>query len=405
MSEGDSVTEVTSTGFVERMMNSVGGALLGLGLFGASFFVLWWNEGNVVAEKEAIAELQQFSEIKVDATSESFNNKIVHTSGKLDSVERLGDTFLVPGPYLNLQRTVEMYQWVEKKETKTEKKTGGGETKKTTYRYIKDWEENYQDSSRFKKQAGHINPSMPYKSEALKVKSSTFGKFNGNPVLERISAGDPLTLKPEMLRNDGFKQVGNYFIKRVNTNSQADSVGDIRVSYTAALAGGTYSILAKQTSPATLEAHIAENGKEQFLVASGTISAKKMINDAEAAAETMANVLRIVGFIMMFIGMNLVLAPFATFLDILPILGAAGRFVTGVFSFLVAGVLSATTIILGMIAHNPIVLALVLGGSGFGIFYLYKKAKAKKALATAGSGPRAVPTEASEQEPPRATGT
>ena len=377
MGDSNSVTEVTHVGFVERMMKSVGGALLGLGLFVASFFLLWWNEGNVVAEKEAIAELKNFSRIKVTAPSAENNDKIIHGVGKLRSKTKLGDGIIKQGSYLSLDRTVEMYQWVQHKETKTTKNTGGSETKTTTYSYQKEWKEGRENSSQFKK-SGYNNPSLPFESKTYEVNKTSFGKFEGNPVLARIDNHKDLNLEQGMVQDTRFKAEGNYVFLRRGANPNQLSVGDIRVSYKAVANGSIYSIMAKQTSPSTLEPHLAENGKEKFLVEAGKVGPKRMINNAQESAATMANVFRFLGWLVMFMGISMFLAPLSTFLDILPILGSAGRFVTGVFSFLVSAVLSTVTIMVGMIAHNPIALAVVLAGSVFSLYYIYRKGKERQ---------------------------
>ena len=53
------------------------------------------------------------------------NGKIIHTSAPLTSNEMLTDGIILPQKVLALKSKVEMYQWVEKKSTKTSKKTGG----------------------------------------------------------------------------------------------------------------------------------------------------------------------------------------------------------------------------------------------------------------------------------------
>jgi len=65
---GDSVTDVTAAGWLQRVGQSVIGALFGILLVIASIILLWWNEGRAV---EAIRALDrgahQVVEVKADA--------------------------------------------------------------------------------------------------------------------------------------------------------------------------------------------------------------------------------------------------------------------------------------------------------------------------------------------------
>ena len=52
----DSVTEVTTTGWLQRIVQSLVGALIGILLVIGSIVLLWWNEGRAV---DAIRALDQ----------------------------------------------------------------------------------------------------------------------------------------------------------------------------------------------------------------------------------------------------------------------------------------------------------------------------------------------------------
>jgi hypothetical protein len=72
------------------------------------------------------------------------------------------------------------------------------------------------------------------------------------------------------------------------------------------------------------------------------------------------------------------LAPFNQMLDIIPFIGSAGRFLTGLLMAPVAFVISTVVIVIAIVAHSPILLvltlALIIGG---GIFYVRNRKKAK----------------------------
>src|SRR2546421_714999 len=110
----DSVTEVTTTGWLQRIVQSFVGA------------GIWVLLGVVEANASA-----------VDPAN---NNKLVHLSGAMTTRAPARDTaFGIGGDdLLRLKRTVEMFQWTEQKSTRSQKNFGGSETTETTYSYHKE---------------------------------------------------------------------------------------------------------------------------------------------------------------------------------------------------------------------------------------------------------------------------
>ena len=92
-----------------------------------------------------------------------------------------------------------MYQWEERKQTKTEKKVGGGEVTKTTYSYHKVWSPRRIDSGEFKRSGGHQNPgSLPYPSRDFIARQAKVGAFGLTPdQVKEIDAFEPLSLGPD----------------------------------------------------------------------------------------------------------------------------------------------------------------------------------------------------------------
>src|SRR5208283_3808849 len=179
MSEGDSFSETSEQGWLSRMGDAIKGVLIGLLLFIVSFPLLFWNEGRAVHTAQGLAEgeksVVRTAPDKVDPANE---NKLVHLSGLATTEDVLKDTdFDVSAKAIKLERKVEMYQWVEKEEKKTEKKLGGKEVTTTTYNYDKKWSPDYKESSKFKHPEGHENPMMPYQKRIEIAKVVTLGAF------------------------------------------------------------------------------------------------------------------------------------------------------------------------------------------------------------------------------------
>ncbi|MGD0577268.1 MAG: TMEM43 family protein, partial [Candidatus Staskawiczbacteria bacterium] len=153
----DQFTTTSTTGYGSKIVNSISGVIFGLLLFVGSFVVLYLNEGRV--DLSSIAKTAvEISSATVNADS-SLNGKLVSATGIVSSTGNIGDNlFLNPGNYIAVERKVEMYSWVETKNTTTHNNTGGSSTTSTTYSYKKDWEENPADSSTFNYPDGHQNP-------------------------------------------------------------------------------------------------------------------------------------------------------------------------------------------------------------------------------------------------------
>ena len=107
--------------------------------------------------------------------------------------------------------------------------------------------------------------------------------------------------------------------------------------------------------------------------AKGTSLYRAFTENREAAIQTLDTeyrlwiwIMRLIGFFMMWFGLVFCFGPINTFLDILPFLGTAGRFVTNAVMFGIALVLSIVTIVISIIAHNIFLLIgvwlLLVGG-------------------------------------------
>ncbi len=174
-----SYTETTTTSWFTRIKNALVGILIGIVLILASIYFLFWNEGRAIQTYRALVEgaglVVSIDSAKVDAAN---NGKLVHISGPVKPNGAPADpTFDVSADgALAINRQVEMYQWVEKSESKTEKNLGGSETTTTTYSYSKEWKSSYVDSSNFKR-PGHDNPPFAVDDSRTAVDSAAVGAF------------------------------------------------------------------------------------------------------------------------------------------------------------------------------------------------------------------------------------
>ena len=86
-------TETTTTSWFSRIKNSFAGVLTGIGLIIGGTCLLWWNEGDFVATRDALIEAQKVTEEMPDisAVSAEMNGKVVHATGKATTSDVLTD--------------------------------------------------------------------------------------------------------------------------------------------------------------------------------------------------------------------------------------------------------------------------------------------------------------------------
>lgn len=347
-------TKVTHTSWGSKIANSFVGALIGVLLFLGSFAVLWLNEGRT--DWSAVAR----GSTAVDSASvnQSTAGKFVSVSGALTTAESLGDApYLQPGPFVALDRIVEMYAWVEESESETRDNVGGSSTTTTTYSYEKQWTRSPEDSSSFEVPAGHQNPDMPVEGTSVTVAQANIGVYQVNPAEIDLPGGEAVRLNADMVAPSSRRNLAdNYiFIGRGTPNSP--QIGDIRISYEAVPTG--MQVTAFGTQNGSQLAPYMHRGEDRFYRALPG-SRDEAISALRSEYVTFGWILRLVGFLMMWIGMSLFFGPISAFLDVLPFLGNASGFMIGAVTFGVALVLTLITVLIAVIAHNIIALALVL---------------------------------------------
>src|SRR5690606_24195800 len=85
--------------------------------------------------------------------------------------------FNIEAQGVRLQRSVEMFQWVESSRTETRNKLGGGQEQVTTYSYTMDWSDRAHDSTKFKDPQDRQNPPMAISKASFQADNATLGDF------------------------------------------------------------------------------------------------------------------------------------------------------------------------------------------------------------------------------------
>ena len=367
----DQFTETVTTGWGKKIMNSFMGVLIGILLFFFSFVVLWKTEGRTNYAKIA-AKAVALSTQSVDQNGQ---DKLVSATGPLETPDSVGDPeFIRPGNYIMLQRTVEMYAWRERSSSKSKKNIGGSETTTTTYTYEKEWTSNPENSAEFKKPEGHANPGLDIEEKEFYAGHANLGAYELDiqnmqlPDAPKLEIGQN-DLSPEI--SDSFQLSQGYLFKGKGTLSGPE-VGDVRISFGAIPSGRKMTVFGKLIGSA-IEPYLIKGETKFYRAMSGTRD--EAIAQLKSEYKMTGWIGRIIGFLMMWIGMLLLLGPLHTVLDVLPFLGTASRFVVGLMTFPIALVLSLVTIIVSMIAHNIIALVIVLALVIGGILILLRKKK------------------------------
>lgn len=413
MSE-DRFTEETHTSWGGRIKTSFTGIILGLVLFAGAFPLLFWNEGRAVKRDQTLKEGEgAVVSILPDRVDPANQGRLVHTSGTADTRQSLADTpFSVSLTALRLQRTVEMYQWKESRDTRTEKKTGGGEKKVTTYSYSRVWSASPINSSAFKRRSGHENPaSMPFQSRTLNASDVTVGAFSLIPSMVReiddwvpvpVDEAAPL---PSILGAQGMRTDGGYYRGR---DPGDPAIGDLRISFKAVFPGPVSLIAAQQGH--SFGAYATGSGGSISLLQTGRHSAAEMFKTAHFHNRLLTWGIRAGGLLLMFIGLCMLLKPLSVFADVIPFVGnliAAG---TGLVAFVLALFFSMMVMGVAWVFYRPVLgislmgTAVALAAWGLvkrkGKRYTSVPMAARPPVQPSAQPPRPVPADGPQPPPP-----
>lgn len=349
--------EVTRQGFGSRAKGSIGGVFFGFILVAGTVALLFWGEGRAVkrykALKEGAGAVVEVSSAKVDPTMEG---KLVHISGDAKTSGPISDAeFGVSEDAIKLQRTVEMYQWVENVKSETKNKVGGGTETVKTYSYSKEWRGSLVDSSSFKDPSAPQNPkTMPFESASFLANGVTVGAFSlpkfliskisGTEILPIASLDNASAAVKEKAKvSNGSVYIGN--------DPNVPNLGDVRITF-GIIRPGPVSVVAQQKGNSFVS-YQAKTGNVDLL-SRGIVPAAEMFQAAQEANKVMTWGIRIVGFVLLLVGFGLILKPISVFASVLPFLGKIAAAGTGIIGFLLAGIVWTVTVAFAWIFYRPI---------------------------------------------------
>ena len=365
----DSVTDVTTTGWLQRLLGSFVGTLIGILLVVGSIVLLWWNEGRAVEAIRALDQgARQVAEANAAAVDPGNNGKLVHLSGTMSTRTPAKDSEFGIGAndLLRLRRNVEMFQWTEQKTTHTQKNLGGSETTETTYNYRKEWSDRPIDSSHFREAGGHRNPPMPVHSAIFDSPDVQLGPYRiDHGLLESISAYQPFDPTAAANSLADYRKAGDMLYRGNDPANPA--IGDTRIRYSA-VASQTISVVAGQTGT-TLAPFSAANGYRIALAEPGVVPAAAMFREKAHEESALTWILRAVGFVLMLVAFLLMASPLTTLLGVIPFLETLADVGIFMLALLLALPLTLLVIALAWITHRPLIGGALLV-AGFALGYL-----------------------------------
>ena len=379
----DSLQVSSSSSWFSRLGKAFTGIVVGLVLIVIGTGLLFWNEGRAVKAFKTLKEGRgSVIDVASDAVDSANNGKLVHISAAAVTDETLVDEdFGVSASAIRLRRDVEMFQWKENKSSATRKKLGGGEETVTTYTYIKAWSNMLNDTANFQEPSGHENPSeFPYSSMTLDAERVAANAFYLSPdLISQLSDFKHLPVRdepegsqwPEGARAD---KGGIY----LGANPAQPQVGDARIKFSV-VEQGPVSVVAAQNGD-TFADYQTKVGEAIDMIVPGNVPAQQMFEDAISNNVLLTWILRLVGFILIWIGFGLLFAPLSVLADIFPLFGSLVGAATGLIAFLLALAVALAVIAIAWVVFRPLLgvalLVVAVVSAVFGFRALRKKPQA-----------------------------
>jgi hypothetical protein len=379
----DSIQVTSNSSWFSRLGKAFTGIVVGIVLIIVGVALLFWNEGRAVKTFNTLKEGQGLViDIASDSVDEGNNGKLVHFSTDAVTDETLVDQdFGVSANAIRLRRAVEMYQWKETEKSETRKKLGGGEETVTTYTYTKEWNGMLNDTANFHEPSGHENPSeFPYDSMTLDAEQVAVGAFYLSPdLIAQLSDYKDLPVRdvPEGADwpEDAQTDKGGIYL---GANPAQPQVGDVRINFSV-VEQGPVSIVAAQNGD-TFADYQTKAGGSIAMIVSGNVPAQQMFEDAIAGNTLITWLVRLGGFILIWIGFGLLFAPLSVIADIVPLFGSLVGAATGLIAFLLALAVALTVIAIAWVVFRPLLgialLVLAVAAAVFGFRAFGKKPQA-----------------------------
>ncbi|MDO5554515.1 MAG: TMEM43 family protein [Planctomycetia bacterium] len=153
-------------------------------------------------------------------------------------------------------------------------------------------------------------------------------------------------------------------------------IGDMRVTYSIVPATCELSLVSQQRGDSFVP-YKTKNGSVELLEY-GHVTAEEMFTTAQSENTMLAWILRLVGFVVLCIGFNTLLKPFAVLADVVPFIGSIVGTGTGIFSFLISLAISLGTISIAWLYYRPLLGIPLAVAAVFFLFLAFRRKSPKR---------------------------
>lgn len=284
-------------------------------IFGAFGFVLW-NEGRAVQTTRSLEEGHRNLVIPEtnDVVFDENNGKLVLVVDYLKVPDALVDEkYGLSIHAVKLKRTVQMYQWFEIEDSKSNDAPGDHDGH-TSYSYTTDWIDHLIDSEQFYNSLGHHNPeAWPINSTIVTNSRVKVGDFLlGKDLRKKFNEFKVFTSDERPTDASIKMHAGLYFHA---ADVWRPEVGDTRIQF--AYAGrdeDKVTIVGKQ-SGRELRPYKTESGDELLLLYNGFRRAEDIFQHEHAQNRTQTWLYRAAGWFIAFLGFTCLVSILDAIID------------------------------------------------------------------------------------------
>ncbi|MCR9141991.1 MAG: TMEM43 family protein [bacterium] len=334
------MAEVETTSFFGRIMNSLGGVLIGLLLIPASFGVL-----AISSCRERASEALQDA-VPVE---QAVAGKASYATGKIQA-NPIGDApYVRPGPYLTLNRSVQIYAW---------KQTSEKDGEKTIYNCTTEWTANPSKNIGSEKGCrGKYNPGK----RTRETNSRAAIRLNaGGKSFSVDSKADFYGMPSADITVTGLTQAGGYYYL-TSACANSATVGCERISYS----GTGYDPQAEYTvigtaQGARFQPYTSKNDNKYLALGAGGFA--KTLESIRSSDATMTMILFAISVAMLGGGLSMIVGPLLSLIEYIPLIGGFGAGLIRVIFFIIAAIVMAITYFFLRYWYVVLVLFLIVMG-------------------------------------------
>jgi hypothetical protein len=315
--------------------------------------VLYVNEG--LPDRGELAERATI----IDATPTARPSGLASLQGELTASTPIGDPlFFEAGPYLQVERVVEMLAWHEVVSATETRHWGGWRERTEDVDYMLLWTTTPPDSSTFR-DPSHTNPPLPLESSRTVAPGLA---VVGQPLLETALLPTPgarrLLLSEVQLRDRGLTETHTGSMFYLGDADPANiEPGDVRVRFVVHDAGQTVTWFGAATRLG-LTTYAKRGATMHELLGGDRASA---IEQLRLEDKLRLVLLRLGGVLLLWGGLFLLTSFPIAILDIAPPVGLGARFVWGALTLPIAGLVGFGTIAVGILGNDWRAMAGILG--------------------------------------------